>query len=206
MKQILAVIFLFFGAATFAQVDTISISNADTTGTQIVDSTKTPFYKNLWTHNPHSVGQAALFSAVVPGLGQAYNGKYWKIPIVYGAIGTAGYFIYYWYDFYDELKTAYIYRTDDDSLTVDLQYAYLTSDEYLLQKVSQAKQYTDLMVVLTAAAYILNIVDAVVDAHLYDFNVTDDLSLHVAPYIKSSNIGFNTYQPTYGLSLKFTLK
>lgn len=207
MKQLFMIILLLISAQTFAQINTAQnqINSVDTLS--VVDTAATPFYKNLWTHDPHSVGQAALFSAIIPGLGQAYNGKYWKIPIVYGAIGTAGYFIYYWYSFYDELRTAYIYRTDDDPLTVDLQYAYLTSDDYLLQKVSQAKQYTDLMVVLTAAAYILNIVDAVVDAHLYDFNVNDDLSMRLQPFLTTPQINYNSIQPlTYGVSLKFSLK
>ena len=147
-----------------------------------------------------------MYSAIIPGLGQAYNGKYWKIPIVYGAIGTAGYFIYYWYDFYDELRTAYKYRTDDDPLTVDLIYDYIADDAYLYDRVSLAKQYTDLMVVLTAATYVLNIVDAVVDAHLYDFNVSDDLTMQIHPYFNPNLASVNTFQPTYGIGLKFSLK
>ena len=212
MKGLFAVISVFFASALFAQTDTITtfqpdtISNAAIDTTLKADSLKTPFYKNLWSHDPHSVGRAALYSAIIPGLGQAYNGKYWKIPIVYGAIGTAGYFIYYWYDFYDELKTAYIYRTDEDPLTIDYLYDYIATDEYLLQKVGQAKQYTDLMVVLTAAAYLLNIVDAVVDAHLYDFNVSDDLSLNLQPYFPVSSLRLNSMQPAYGVTLKLYLK
>lgn len=212
MKVLFVVTGLFFASALFAQTDTITTFQTDTISTAVIDtalttdSLKTPFYKNLWSHDPHSVGRAALYSAIIPGLGQAYNGKYWKIPIVYGAIGTAGYFIYYWYDFYDELKTAYIYRTDEDPLTIDYLYDYIATDEYLLQKVSQAKQYTDLMVVLTAAAYLLNIVDAVVDAHLYDFNVSDDLSLNLQPYFPVSSMRLNSMQPAYGVTLKLYLK
>ncbi|MBK8343545.1 MAG: hypothetical protein IPL12_09695 [Bacteroidetes bacterium] len=212
MKVLFVVTGLFFASALFAQTDTITTFETDTISTAVIDtaltadSLKTPFYKNLWSHDPHSVGRAALYSAIIPGLGQAYNGKYWKIPIVYGAIVTAGYFIYYWYDFYDELKTAYIYRTDEDPLTIDYLYDYIATDEYLLQKVSQAKQYTDLMVVLTAAAYLLNIVDAVVDAHLYDFNVSDDLSLNLQPYFPVSSLRLNSMQPAYGVTLKLYLK
>lgn len=212
MKVLFVVTGLFFASALFAQTDTITTFETDTISTAVIDtaltadSLKTPFYKNLWSHDPHNVGRAALYSAIIPGLGQAYNGKYWKIPIVYGAIGTAGYFIYYWYDFYDELKTAYIYRTDEDPLTIDYLYDYIATDEYLLQKVSQAKQYTDLMVVLTAAAYLLNIVDAVVDAHLYDFNVSDDLSLNLQPYFPVSSLRLNSMQPAYGVTLKLYLK
>ena len=204
MKGVFVAIAILFATTMFAQVDSVAINTADTSA--IADSIQIPFYKNLWSHNPHSVGRAALYSAVIPGLGQAYNGKYWKIPIVYGAVGTAGYFIYYWNDFYTELKTAYIYRTDENPLTVDIIYDYIESDDYLLQKVSQAKQYTDIMVVLTAAAYLLNVVDAVVDAHLYDFNVSDDLTMQLSPYYNPLGNSISTFQPSYGLSLKLQLK
>lgn len=211
MKYVCIVIGFFCATLAKAQTDTIAVTDTiitaaiDTTAVES-DSLHTPFYKNLWSHNPHSVGRAALYSAIIPGLGQAYNGKYWKIPIVYGAIGTAGYFIYYWYDFYDELRTAYKYRTDNDPLTVDLIYDYIADDAYLYDRVSLAKQYTDLMVVLTAATYVLNIVDAVVDAHLYDFNVSDDLSMQIHPYFNPNLASVNTFQPAYGIGLKFSLK
>lgn len=192
-----------------AQSDsTMTFMDADSTGSETADSLEIhiPFYQNLWTHDPHGVGRAALYSAVIPGLGQAYNGKYWKIPIVYGALGTSGYFIYYWYDFFDELRSAYIYRTDNDSLTIDTQYDYIPSDELLLQYVSQSKRYLDVMVIVTAAIYTLNIVDAVVDAHLYDFDVSDDLSLHVRPqYIPSYTYNANGIG-TMGVSLKLSFK
>ena len=84
-----------------AQVDTIAQPDStsflewgDTTVVQEPDSAQTRFtpFAHFWSHDPHSVRRAALYSAVLPGLGQAYNGKYWKIPIVYAAIGTSGYF------------------------------------------------------------------------------------------------------------------
>lgn len=210
MRSVLTIIGILLATFLHSQTDSVVEISPDLTitvdTTIVTDTLKTPFYKNPWSHDPHSVGRAALYSAIIPGLGQAYNGKYWKIPIVYGAIGTAGYFIYYWYDFYDELRTAYKYRTDNDSLTIDLMYDYIESDAYLYEKVSLAKQYTDLMVVLTAAAYVLNIVDAVVDAHLYDFNVSDDLTMHVQPYFNPQLNFLNTVQPTYGVSIKFNLK
>ena len=197
-----------------AQTDTITTADSieflpiATLADTSLDTTAFHFnpFTNFWSHDPHSVKRAALYSAILPGLGQAYNGKYWKIPIVYAAIGTSGYFIYYWYDFYDELRTAYLARTDSDPETIDALYAYIPSDEILLQYVDNTKRYSDLLVVVTSVVYILNIVDAVVDAHLYDFNVSDDLSLHIQPYMLPKGYLTQNDFNTFGVNLKLSLK
>jgi len=188
--------FCFTAISLFAQSDSTASIAQDTIQ-------KPPFtVTSLWSHDPHSVRLAALYSAVLPGLGQAYNEKYWKIPIVYGALGTSGYFIYYWYDFYDELRDAYIARTDTDPLTIDEQYAYIPADEILLQYVETSKRYLDLMVVVTFAVYSLNIIDAIVDAHLYHFDVSDDISMQFGPAILPANI---FQQPTGAMGLQIKL-
>lgn len=203
-KILILTVILSVARCLFAQTDTISVT-ADTLGGS--DTAHVSFFSDMWPHDPHSPGRAALYSAVLPGLGQAYNGKYWKIPLVYAALGTSGYFIYYWDSFYIELRDAYIARTDLDSLTTDTQYAYITSDATLLQFVDQTKRYTDLLVIVTGAIYVLNIIDAVVDAHLYDFNVADDLSLHVEPYLipKSNMFTVPSMQfSSVGINLKLS--
>ncbi|MEZ5014880.1 MAG: DUF5683 domain-containing protein [Chitinophagales bacterium] len=160
----------------------------------------------FWSHDPHSPGKAALYSAILPGLGQAYNEKYWKIPIVYAGIGTSAYFIYYWDSFYKDLKTAYLARTDEDPLTVDTQYDYITSDATLLQYVYQTKKYSDLMVVVTSFVYLLNIVDAIVDAHLYGFDVSDDLSMYVRPDLSAHWNGVQSTSFSPGINITLRLK
>lgn len=204
---------LLYGSLN-AQTDTVSIpdnieflpsatvvdTNADSSTLRIK-----PF-SNFWTHDPHSVRRAALYSAILPGLGQAYNGKYWKIPIVYAAIGTSGYFIYYWYDYYDELRAAYLARTDANPATIDELYAFIPSDDILLQYVEQSKQYLDLMVVITAGVYALNIIDAIVDAHLYAFDISDDLSMQVSPAYLPAHGMQSMGSGGVGLQLKFSLK
>ncbi|MFI5171825.1 MAG: DUF5683 domain-containing protein [Chitinophagales bacterium] len=215
--KIFIIIFLLISKFTFAQVDTIiTIPDADTTiaFTEVIDTNKTPFPQNLWSHDPHSVGRAALYSAVIPGLGQAYNGKYWKIPIVYAALGTGGYFIYANSIIYKDLKNTYILRTDADSTTNDdyinvygsEQYVGDITDDYLLTYVDTWKRYSDLAVIITSFLYILNIVDAVVDAHLYDFNVSDDLSLHIRPYFLPKNYSTPGSYNSFGINLNFSLK
>lgn len=192
--------------AVAQQDSTMVFAEADSAAVEVGDTTSGNFIHNLWSHDPHSVGRAALYSAVLPGLGQAYNGKYWKIPIVYGALGTSGYFIYYWYDFFDELRTAYIARTDEDPLTIDNQYDYIPSDETLLQYVTASKRYLDVMVIVTFAVYSLNIVDAIVDAHLYDFNVSDDLSMQISPAFMPRVAYGTAFSGTAGLQIQLRFK
>lgn len=143
----------------------------------------------------HSAKVAGFASAIVPGLGQAYNKKYWKIPIVYAGLATAGYFIYYNYTVYSNFRNAYALRIDSDSTTnlesFDIWYVTNTQPVFLngletsgLQSVQDTyRGYLDLSVIIAFGVYALNIVDAVVDGQLYDFDVGDDLSLNVRPFI-----------------------
>jgi hypothetical protein len=168
----------------------------DTMATVVKDATnligKHSFHLLPAEHSPKVAGIA---SAIIPGLGQAYNKKYWKIPIVYAGIATAGYFIYYNYTIYSNFKKAYESRIDLDSTSslesFDVWYITSTQPVYLagfetsgLQTVQNSyRGYLDLSVIVAAGVYALNIVDAVVDAHLYDFDVGDDLSLNIRPFL-----------------------
>ncbi len=222
LKNICFVVLLLTGSTTivFSQSDTATISTEDSiliTQDQVADSTISHPFGKFWTHDPHSVKQAALFSAILPGLGQAYNEKYWKIPIVYAAIGTAGYFAIANSHTYHDLRNTYLLRIDGDSLTSDEyvnvygteEYTGALTDDYLLTYIDQWKRYTDINIIVLSFIYVLNIVDAVVDAHLYNFDVSDDLSLHVQPFILS-NSKFNTLNGnTYGgigLHVKLSFK
>lgn len=122
--------------------------------------------------NPLAPSKAAFYSAILPGLGQAYNKKYWKIPIVYAAIGT-GVYSYTWNNKkYNEFRDAYKNRLA--GLPDDLEYL---DQERLIQGQRFYRKNRDLSAIVTVALYILNIVDANVDAHLMQFNVNDDLSM-----------------------------
>jgi len=128
---------------------------------------------------PHSPMKAALFSTFVPGLGQIYNRKIWKVGIL--AAGAAG--LYYGFDYnqssYKLYKTELIRRqTDDPNLDPELE-RYSDSDLNELQDFH--RRYRDMTVIGFALLYTINIIDAAVDAHLYDFNVNDNLSLRVRP-------------------------
>lgn len=131
----------------------------------------------------HSPKKATLLSAVLPGAGQIYNKKYWKLPIIYGGIGLSVYYLE------DNLKTLRIYKKglqaiqDDDPNTVNT--TGLDSST-LSRAIDQRKNWRDLSYIAIGAIYALQIVDANVDAHLFYFDVGEDLSLNVLPYANPS--------------------
>lgn len=142
----------------------------------------------------HSPKKASIYSALLPGLGQAYNKKYWKIPFIYIGFGAIGYFIDWNNDNYQLTKRAYIHLTDDDPETTD--YLKLKGVEYydledpsdrtdLSTALSKRQEYyrrnRDLLFIGMIGFYGLNIIDASVDAHLFNFDVSDDLTINWQP-------------------------
>lgn len=132
---------------------------------------------------PHSPNKAALFSAIVPGLGQAYNKKYWKIPIVYATIGTTLYFGISNNKSLKQYKAAYRLRLDNDPNTVD-EFDGLLSDTGLEGNIDFHQRNRDLSFILAGLFYVLNIVDAAVDAHLFHFPKNDNLSFNLQPNLE----------------------
>jgi len=150
----------------------------------------------------HSPKKASLFSAVIPGAGQVYNKKYWKVPLVYGAIGASLYFAFDQRDRFRDFKSAYVSRVDSDSNTVDSKYTGIYSDQNLLTLIEYHRKNRDLLFVLAGFSYILNIVDAAVDAHLYYFDVSDDLSASVRPRVNYDPTS-QSYLPGLQINLRF---
>lgn len=145
--------------------------------------------------DPLAPARAAFYSAVLPGLGQAYNKKYWKIPIVYAGLGVGLYFYIDNNNEYHRYRDAYKRRlagfADDEFYGV-----VTTSGLQQAQKTYSRNREISLLV--TLGIYALNIIDANVDAHLLQFNVDDKLSLR--PHYKINemdNIG------DLGLTLNF---
>ena len=154
-------------------------------------------------YNPLAPATAAFYSAVLPGLGQAYNKKYWKIPIIYGGMATGIYFYYINDKEYDRFRDAYKRRLagfTDDEFWGDGAQPIISNDRLIdAQKTSQKNK--DISILVTVAFYLVNIIDANVDAHLSQFNVSDDLSLKPAFNFNSINT-----QANYGLSLKYNIE
>lgn len=146
----------------------------------------------------HSPRKASIYSAVLPGAGQAYNKKYWKIPVIYAGFGVLGYFVKTNNDEYKIYKNAYKFRLDGDESTVD-QFVGIYADQDLVTLKNFYRRNRDLSIIGMSVLYILNIIDASVDAHLFHFNVSDDLTLQVEP---SLQYGLNTH-PSVALRMKF---
>ena len=146
--------------------------------------------------------KATFYSAVLPGLGQAYNKKYWKIPVVYGALATGIYFYNQNDQDYNRYRNAYKRRLagfTDDEFYGNGQYPAISNDG-LIRAQKTLKRNKELSILVTVGLYILNIIDANVDAHLLQYNLDENLTL-------IPNIEFNEVQNTsnFGISLNIEL-
>ena len=153
-------------------------------------------------------GRAALYSAIIPGAGQVYNGHYWKVPVIYAVGGTLGYFIYNHNKDYHEYRQAYLNSIDDDPNTLaqikDKDGKFVSpSSSSLLNGRNYYRRNRDFTLILSVLAYGLNIMEANVGAHLNEFDISDDLSLKWQPGIQFSQLN-NT--PTPGITLNFRFK
>lgn len=149
----------------------------------------------------HSPTKATLFSLIIPGLGQAYNKKYWKVPLVYAIIGTPLFFAIDQKREFENFKSAYLKRVDDNPNTIDYQYQDVYSNENMQSLIDYHRKNRDLMFVLTGLAYVINVVDATVDAHLFYFDIDDNISGIIRP-----DVQYLTMQRSFVPSLTLTLK
>ena len=146
-----------------------------------------------------SPSKAAFYSAILPGLGQAYNKKYWKIPLVYGALGTGVYFYSANNSNYNKARTAYKLRLNGKPDQYDgLGDHILLSDTALITAQKGYKKDRDLSILVTAALYVLQILEASTNAHLIQHNVDNNLSFE--PTIIQD---FNSNRSIVGASLSF---
>lgn len=170
----------------------------------------------------HSTRRAAIYSAVLPGMGQIYNQKYWKAPVVYAGFGVMVYFVIFNSTHYQDFKSGLVDFTDTipgtdsylklisdklDMSTIDpVLYPNTfnpSSAEWFEEQLKNGMNYyrrnRDLSYIGMGLWYILNIIDATVDAHLFDYDVGEDLSLHIEPRLRQSPYSLETF----GLKLTF---
>ncbi len=150
------------------------------------------------TTKPYSPKIAILRSAILPGWGQATNKKYWKMPIVYGALGTTAYIFFRNIKQFKEANAAYKNAIDgitsNDSLIPEPYFGVLNQPELIKNFRNEVRQNVDYSVLFFIAFWGLNVVDAAVDAHLKTFDVSDNLSLQIKP-------GYSPMANTNGISL-----
>ena len=173
MKKLFGFIFVFFSYFFFAQEaekkDSVQIDNEIVTDIELLHNKKTS-YSGL------SPTKAGWRSAVIPGWGQYYNRKYWKIPIVWGAIGTGVGFIIWNQKQYKRYKNAFEAELNGQQhefsgiTGLDLKTALGNTQD-------SRRRYRDYAIAITAGIYLLNIIDAVVDAHLDEGRKDPDLAI-----------------------------
>jgi hypothetical protein len=170
LNQVVFTVFIFLLAVDTAKAqDTIPPQPA-VTSPLTVDS------------EAHSAHKATIYSLVLPGLGQAYNKKYWKIPIIYVGFGVLAYNFKINNDETRKFTEAYRYVINKDSFPTDNEYVIRYPDpNNLLQGRNFYRRRVELTVIFTAVWYILNVLDATVDAHFFDYDISDNLSLRVEP-------------------------
>ena len=152
------------------------------------------------THK-HSPQKAALLSAIIPGAGQIYNRKYWKVPVLAAGAGALVYSFQFNQKNYSLFKTELIHRqTGSIEINSDLKNL---SDANLNELQDYYHRYRDLTIVGMALLYALNVLDATVDAHLFDFNVNEDLSMNIRPKTLYTS---STSMPIAGLGLTLNFK
>jgi TM2 domain-containing membrane protein YozV len=185
MRFICIVIFTICSTLAYAQ------TRADSTQRKTIDT----------THH-HSARKAVYLSAILPGAGQIYNKKWWKAPIIYAAGGTLGYFVAANQHNYIIFRNGFRVVAD----TSNHQSTYIIGGiNYNFEQLRTGRELyrknRDLSIIGVVLVYVVNLVDANVDGHLFDFDMSDDLSLHWQPNMQLYAGG---YIPS--LTLKFNFK
>ncbi len=146
----------------------------------------------------HDPTVATVRSAILPGLGQVYNEKYWKVPIVYGGLGASVYFIVRNGRRYRDYRSALVARANGKSDP----YQGIYNEQQLTVLKKTYRRWRDLSYMSFLAVYLLQVVDANVDAHLHDFDVSDDLSLRMEPWTNGPPLPSDPMKGGVGLSLR----
>jgi hypothetical protein len=174
--------------------DSIRVGNSVfTTDSSVIDSSRVTALTPKQEAKRRTIipRQATIRSLILPGLGQAYNGDYWKMPLVYAGLGTAIYFLIdnnrQYLKFEDGYRRAYNDTTKGAGQGTALVYVRSRGAELelgvnqLKQTTNQYRNYRDLNVIIIVAVWALNAIEANVSAHLKTFDLSDDLTLRVLP-------------------------
>ncbi|HEY9184708.1 MAG TPA: DUF5683 domain-containing protein [Salegentibacter sp.] len=189
-----AVMLIFFSFQGFSQ-DSLMV---DTPPAGELPAAKEEIERDYKAYDALAPSRAAFYSAILPGLGQAYNGSYWKIPIAYGGLGIGVYFYINNNKEFNRYRDAYKDRLAGrvDEFTVNGQER--VSDDGLIRAQRFYRRNKEISILVIAGIYALNIIDANVEAHLQQFNVSEELTL-------LPNMNFNRFsgKTQYGLSLNY---
>ena len=204
MKHTAVILLLsLFPCALLAQSDQIYYIPTEDSIANNTDSTADAEYQYYFDQKRQPIAARAVWlGAIVPGLGQIYNGSYWKLPIVYGGLMGCGYAISINHTRYESYKQAYRDLYNDaqaGTVSEDPQKTYIAMlpEGYTIERMGGVSNYTstlnnrqntyrrwrDYSIVATIVVYALSLVDAYVDASLFDFDISPDLSLNLTPQL-----------------------
>ncbi len=193
-KKIIALVVLFFFYA-FAKAQE---ENPEDT---IIEADEVETVVEKEEYDPLRPAKAAFYAAVLPGLGQVYNKDYWKLPLVYGALGSTIYGAVWNSEQSERFRGAYKLRLAgqiDEFSEQNENVRIVLSNDALLDAQKQYRRRRDLFILISAGVYVLQILEANVDAHLSQYDVDEDLTL--APDIDLDNVSDTV---NYGVKLTY---
>lgn len=141
--------------------------------------------------------KASLYSAILPGMGQAYNKNYWKIPIIYGGFFALGYAVNYYDDRYKTFRKDLFTLIEEGGSTTPLG----LSEAQVRSLVDKSRRERDFYMIMTGVLYLLQIAEAHIDAHLKEFKLNPDLKVSVEPMFEQPQ--FANYNAGISLKIKF---
>lgn len=208
-KYIVLLIFSFFVSVRCGKSQ--DVTKGDTSRTTIVKLDSLKFVSadtGTIVRIKHSPSKAALLSAVLPGMGQIYNKKFWKLPIIYAGIGISGYYFIRNQRLYKDYLQGYIdYSNTGDASTIanlDKVKNYTNKTAALKFYMNLYRRWRDWSVFFLAGTYFLNIIDATVDGYLFDYDISENLSMKVEPVMLKPVVHTGN-NGALGLKLSFNL-
>jgi hypothetical protein len=199
VKWIVVVMCLFlcfdYSKAQTPVIDTLQLNANDSVAIKAsIDTIENKSSKKIFQPDPKRAG---LLSALIPGVGQAYNRQYWKTPIVWGAMGATIFMVISKQNEYQGYRKAYIQRLTEGDNSTD-QYKGILSTVALSEYQSTTRQSRDMMTVYTVLIYAGQILESIAAAHLKNFDISKDIVMNISPAVLPGN--------TLGMALVFNFK
>jgi hypothetical protein len=198
IKQLVIFVVLLAGATSIMAQDSLTVVTGDTLISETPDTVLLKSYATRY--DPR---KALLYAAVAPGLGQIYNKKYWKLPLVYGGFIGIGYAINFYQNNYKKYKVQLFYnlnnRIGENEFDPADPNQYTTAT--LRNAVDKTRRERDFWTIMMGAMYLLQIVDAHVDAHLKEFDVNPTLKVSFQPGV--SQDALTGRQNSFAVVFKF---
>lgn len=178
MKKLSLIVLILLGAAHADAQDSLIVER----DTVFQNEPDTVAIKSLAKR--YSPRKAILYAAIMPGLGQVYNKKYWKLPLVYGGFYAIGYYINAYNDLYTEYK-GYLFENIEAGRGENVENPTINRTTGQLRTiVDKTRRERDLMIILLGGMYLLQMVDAHVDSHLKEFDLNPNLQVSIEPSMK----------------------